>query len=268
MSNETSQGRAGDEAGGGGPLTLALDTATANRSVAVVRGAQVLALRRREGREAGASSVLLDVDEALREAGARLEDVGLFAAAKGPGSFTGIRAGLATLKALAKATGRPAVGVQTLEALAHQARPGRRLVALLPAGRGELFAQFLRAPAEGPVEAEGPPEHLSPAALLSRGLAAGGGLKWVAGCAQEFAAELARAAAAGGLRVRAAADASEEADGGEWLITEACGGLAVAVASLARLQAPDAGSGHGGLRPLYVRASDAELKEECRAPSL
>jgi tRNA threonylcarbamoyladenosine biosynthesis protein TsaB len=253
--------------GGRGPLTLALDTATAARSVALVRGASVLAALARAPREAAASTVLLDIDEALRAAGTELREVELFAAATGPGSFTGIRAGLATLKALAAAAGRPAVGVPTLEAVAHAARPAARLLALLPAGRGELFAQLLSAPAAGTVTRLGPAEHIAPAALLEKAAALGGGLKWACWCAPEFAAGVSGAGRAAGLSVRVSEAVSEEAAGGEWLITEACGALAVAVASLALLRVDDA-AGPGGLSPLYVRPSDAELKEECRAPSL
>jgi tRNA threonylcarbamoyladenosine biosynthesis protein TsaB len=271
MSNDISvNGKCtGDDDGGRAvdwPLTLALDTATAARSVALVVGRRVLAERTRTSREVGASTVLLDVDETLREAGARLEDVELFAAATGPGSFTGIRAGLATLKALAAATGKPAVGVPTLEALAHSARPAEHLYALLPAGRGELFAQLFSAPAEGPVRGVGPAEHVAPAILLARAAKLGGGLKWACGCAPEFASEVLRAGEEAGLSARRGAGGREDAAAGEWLVTEVCGGLAVAVASLARLGGVAAGAER--LRPLYVRPSDAELKDVCRAPSL
>ncbi|HZI17239.1 MAG TPA: tRNA (adenosine(37)-N6)-threonylcarbamoyltransferase complex dimerization subunit type 1 TsaB [Pyrinomonadaceae bacterium] len=263
MSNDISVNEAGTAgAGGRAPLTLALDTATPDRSAALVRGARVLAARTRVRGEAGASTVLLDVDEVLREAGARLEDVELFAAATGPGSFTGIRAGLATLMALARAKKRQAVGVPTLEALAHAARPAERLYAVLPAGRGELFAQLLSAPVEGGVEPLGPAGHVAPAELLRRAEALGGGLKWACGCAPEFAAQLLPAARAAGLEARAAEGAAVEAGAGEWLVVEACGGLAVAVAALAveRVNAVGAAGAAETLRPLYVRPSDAELK--------
>ncbi|PYS76242.1 MAG: tRNA (adenosine(37)-N6)-threonylcarbamoyltransferase complex dimerization subunit type 1 TsaB [Acidobacteria bacterium] len=126
----------------GGLLTLSVERATQMRSAAVARGGRPFALRQSEPREGlAAAGVLEDIDRALAEACVRLEDVELFAAANGPGSFTGLRSGLATLKALAVTLGKPLVGVPTLHALAHAARPAERLLALIPAGRGEVFAQ-------------------------------------------------------------------------------------------------------------------------------
>src|ERR1051325_4401729 len=117
-------------------LTLSVETATERRSVAVLRGAQVLSICERELRDGGGAAVLSDIDRALADASVKVRDVELFAAAPGPGSFTGLRAGLATVKALAATLGRPVIGVPTLQALAHASRPARSLCALLPAGRG------------------------------------------------------------------------------------------------------------------------------------
>src|SRR5687767_6109027 len=119
-----------------GPLLLSLDTATEERSAAVFRGAVRLALRSNELRAGGAAGVLGDVDGVLREARVSLREIELFAACTGPGSFTGLRSGLATIKALSRTLRKPAVGVPTLHAVAHGARPAGRLYALLPAGRG------------------------------------------------------------------------------------------------------------------------------------
>src|SRR3712207_6215531 len=149
-------------------LTPCVETATERRSVAVLRGASVLSLRERELRDGGGAAVLEDIDRALAEASVRVADVELFAAASGPGSFTGLRAGLATVKALASTLGKPVVGVPTLHALAHAARPALKLCVLLPAGRGEVFAQTLRVTHEGLVEELGAAEHVPPACLLER----------------------------------------------------------------------------------------------------
>src|ERR1051325_4743749 len=166
-------------------LILGVETATERRSVAVLRGGRVLSLCERELRDGGGAAVLADIDRALADASVRVSEVELFAAASGPGSFTGLRAGLATVKALAATLGRPAVGVPTLHALARAARPARHLCALLPAGRGEGFAQMLRVTAEGEVEELGPPEHLPPARLLERA-SSGGGVKFAGGGAHKF----------------------------------------------------------------------------------
>ncbi len=69
-----------------------------------------------------------------------LSAVDVFAAATGPGSFTGIRVGLAAAKALAEASGRPLVGVSSLRALAFACSDPAPRAAVLDASRGEVFA--------------------------------------------------------------------------------------------------------------------------------
>src|ERR687889_570387 len=86
-------------------LVLAVDTATDARSVCVARGCETLSLVRERETKAGASVVLSVIDEALRSAGVKLAELELFAVAVGPGSFTGIRAGVATVKAFAAMSG-------------------------------------------------------------------------------------------------------------------------------------------------------------------
>ncbi|MGH9903089.1 MAG: tRNA (adenosine(37)-N6)-threonylcarbamoyltransferase complex dimerization subunit type 1 TsaB, partial [Pyrinomonadaceae bacterium] len=122
-------------------MILSVDTATPIRSIAVARGARTLAVVRGEGNTHSASA-LGEIDAALRAARAELSEVDLFAVASGPGSFTGLRAGLATVMAFATTLARPAVGVPTLHAVAHAAGAGERVLALIPAGRGEVFAQL------------------------------------------------------------------------------------------------------------------------------
>ena len=246
-------------------LTLSLDTATERRSVAVLRGDRMLSLRTSDLRDGGGAAVLADVDRALSEASVRVADVELFAAASGPGSFTGLRAGLATVKALAATLGRPVVGVPTLHALARAARPARRLCALLPAGRGEVFAQMLRVTREGLVEELGPPEHVPPARLLEK-MAGEGGVKFAGGGAHKFEELLRERAAALGLRFRELAGERGEPSEDEWALAPPVESLAVEVGALAlsRYAAGERGSA-AELGAIYVRPSDAELKEQCHA---
>ena len=79
------------------------------------------------------------IAQLLHTTGLRLEEIDAFAAAAGPGSFTGVRIGLAAVKGLAEALGRPAVGVSNLEALARFGTAERR-VAVIDARRGEVYA--------------------------------------------------------------------------------------------------------------------------------
>lgn len=247
------------------PLTLALDTATDRRSVALVRGARVLAARSGELREAGAASVLSEIDEVLKSAALSVGEVELFAAAAGPGSFTGLRAGIATLKALSVTLGRPAVGVPTLHAIAHAARPARTLAALIPAGRGEVFAQFLSVDEDGEVRELSTPAHLPPARVLERASAFGGGVKWAGGGSLKYAELIREAARSYGL---AFVEGSGEAPGDAWALAPPAESLAreVALLALARFRRGGAAGAHE-LRPLYVRPSDAELHEQCQQPS-
>jgi tRNA threonylcarbamoyladenosine biosynthesis protein TsaB len=124
---------------------LALDTSTTTARVALLdeSGATLAAAARTADRH---SQALLGLcDEVLRARGLRVADVDAFAAGAGPGSFTGLRVGLAAIKGFAFATGQPVVLVSSLAALADDlaaAAPARAtVVACLDAGKGELYAQ-------------------------------------------------------------------------------------------------------------------------------
>jgi tRNA threonylcarbamoyladenosine biosynthesis protein TsaB len=246
-------------------LILSVETATERRSVAVLREGRVLSLCERELRDGGGAAVLADIDRALSEAHLRVADVELFAAASGPGSFTGLRAGLATMKALAATLGRPVIGVPTLHALARAARPAQSLCALLPAGRGEVFAQMLRVALEGEVEEFGPPEHMPPARLLEK-MSSAGGVKFAGGGAHKFEELLRERAAAHGHGFRELTDAREEPREDEWALAPLIESLAAEVGAIAlsRYAAGERG-GADELCAIYVRPSDAELKEQCHA---
>lgn len=82
------------------------------------------------------------IDEALMDAAKSYDDLDAIAVAVGPGSFTGIRVGVALARGLALALSVPAIGVNTLEALAAEARdayPGTPVIAALDAGRGQFY---------------------------------------------------------------------------------------------------------------------------------
>ncbi len=241
-------------------LTLGVDTSTERRSVALLRDGRVLSESSSGLREGGSANLLADIDQVLRSAGVKLREVGLYGAAVGPGSFTGLRAGLATVKGLALTTGRPAVGVQTLHALAYCVRPAARVVSLIPAGRGEVFAQLLSVSAEGIVSELESPAHLPPARLLERMAGLGGGLKWTGGGASKFLELIREKAESEGIEFDSP-DASEKEG---WVVVPAEEALARSVAEMART-AHVSGASTEGLTAVYVRPSDAELKGLCHA---
>jgi tRNA threonylcarbamoyl adenosine modification protein YeaZ len=113
-------------------LTLAFDTATEVATSALVDDGEVLGERRSR-----AQTLLEDVDALLRQGGAHPSDLGALAVGIGPGSFTGVRIGLAAARGLAVALDLPGAGVSTLDALAAGA-PGAMPV--IEARRREIFA--------------------------------------------------------------------------------------------------------------------------------
>jgi tRNA threonylcarbamoyladenosine biosynthesis protein TsaB len=124
---------------------LAFDTALAACSAAVWSDGAILAARL-ERLDRGHAEALMPMVEAVRtEAGLAYEDIDRLAVTVGPGTFTGLRIGLAAARGLALAIARPLVGVTTLEALAagvsEDERQGRSVLAVIDARRGEVYAQ-------------------------------------------------------------------------------------------------------------------------------
>jgi tRNA threonylcarbamoyladenosine biosynthesis protein TsaB len=122
-------------------ITLSMDTSESRGSVAVRRGGVLVALKKHEDSSDYSAWLLPSVEEALTEAGVKLEQVDLLAAATGPGSFTGLRVGLTTVKAWAEVYGKPVVGVSRLEAMARSQKTASGFVAACyNAQRNQLFA--------------------------------------------------------------------------------------------------------------------------------
>ncbi len=120
-------------------MILALDTTSEFGSVAIRADGETTAELSIHAPDGFAHLIFQAVEQVLHQAGVRLEKIDCFAAASGPGSFTGVRVGLSAVKGLAEAMGKPAVGVSNLKALASFGNLPLRAV-ILDARRGEVYA--------------------------------------------------------------------------------------------------------------------------------
>ena len=147
---------------------LALETATEHVSVAVVgEDGAPRSLIEEEVGHGHTRRLSALVTRALREAGVSPGELSWLATDLGPGSFTGVRVGLATARALALVSGARLLGASSLAALAHAASESKSLVVpLVGAGRRDLYAGFFRAPAPGRTRLLGAPRVGTPEALL------------------------------------------------------------------------------------------------------
>jgi tRNA threonylcarbamoyladenosine biosynthesis protein TsaB len=121
-------------------LTLALDTSSPAGSLAVLRDQRLIGTVSTWTDEIYSSRMFRHVDFLLNELSLGLADFDLFAVAAGPGSFTGVRVGLAAVKGWAEVYGKPIAAVSALEAVAAQSHsPAPVVVPVLDARRGQVY---------------------------------------------------------------------------------------------------------------------------------
>jgi tRNA threonylcarbamoyladenosine biosynthesis protein TsaB len=126
-------------------LILALDTCDARGGVALLRGESLLRAEPHGTSEDYSSWLLPAVERVLAPNGLTLRDIELYAVAAGPGSFTGVRVGLTTVKAWSEVYGRPIASVSRLEALASEGVGSSPYVAaFIDARRDQIFAALYR----------------------------------------------------------------------------------------------------------------------------
>lgn len=233
------------------PLILSIETVTSAGSVAVAKGEELIASFRGDSQLSHSNTLLREVDLLLKKANVNLGDIDVFATTSGPGSFTGLRIGLATVKGFASIIDRPCAGIPSLFAIAHAGGPSAATVALMPAGRGEVFAQLLKVLPDYSVVGLDQPAHLSPKRMLDKY----GELEDVlwSGEAAQLYAELindysARQSHASAPRLRGARFAAPVN-----ILAEHVSALAFQSALAGGLVSADM------LQALYVRPSDAEM---------
>ena len=153
-------------------ITLAIECATQTVGIAFLDQKKVLAEVYLDVRGGHAEVLMPALEKLFFLTGLAMERVDLLVCTTGPGSFTGVRIGVSTIKGLALATGRPIVGVSTLEALAMNVFPSRRLICpLLDARKNQVYAGLYRMGPAGLLEAVAP-DRLTDIGFLVKTLAA------------------------------------------------------------------------------------------------
>jgi len=233
-------------------LILALDTSSAAGSAAIVRDGTIVVERAGDASRTHGERLPRELMTLLEEARAGLDDVDLYAIATGPGSFTGLRIGIATIQGLALAHDTLVAPISTFEALASVSLPPSVLppptsaatAVWVDAHRGEVFGMLYAA--DGRVLQA--PTSLPPGATLDAWAASIDGLPRVA-----FAGD-------GAIKYR---EAIESRLGSRASLPAGVPPLAGAIGRLAAGEPGRAVRPHAVV-PIYVRRSDAELARDRR----
>ncbi len=162
-------------------IVLAIDTCDARGSVGLLEGNALLQFAVHESTEDYSSWLLPAVAGVLQRAGLSMADVEGYSVAAGPGSFTGVRVGLTTVKAWSEVYGKQIAAVSRLEALAVQASAGAPYVAAFAnAQRGQVFGAVYRRTGTG-LELVGEEMVIPPGKFVACAveLADGGSISWV-----------------------------------------------------------------------------------------
>lgn len=254
-------------------LILALDTTTRSGSIALARDERLLAVMAGDPAKPHAERLPADIVRMLAEQHLDLTAIDVFGVAAGPGSFTGLRIGIAAVQGLAFAMNRPVVPVSTLDALAHvgaeawrnvrdpepgvdgaratpdAGRDDRVVAAFMDAQRSEVFAALYRVtgpPASPAFEVLDGPVSQPPAIVLERWSGEPAGEIWIAGDGVARYRE---------LLVEHLGPRCRPVDP-----------LPPLAPTIARIAAREASAGRAvaphAIRPLYVRRPDAELARE------
>lgn len=119
---------------------LAVDTSGNVCSAAVLRGERILSESYMDDKKTHSETIAPMADECLKRVGLSAANIDLFCCAIGPGSFTGLRIGTAMIKAFAHTSGKPAIGVNTLDALAYNlSGTGEIVCPVIDARRGDVY---------------------------------------------------------------------------------------------------------------------------------
>lgn len=223
---------------------LAIDTSTKTQALALVEEERVMARRQTVVRTNHATSLLRNIDDMLKSIGWSGSDLTLIAVGLGPGTFTGLRVGLANAKAIARSVGAAIVGVDSMSAMARPiaALFNGTVVPITDARRGEVYLSRYRT-AEGAVTLEAAPEAMVPSRARTVIEAVSGPVVLV------------------GSGLRAFADLQQWDRANVKVLASAWDApSSVSIAVMARTLLEERGGDDlAALEPNYVRLSDAEL---------
>jgi tRNA threonylcarbamoyladenosine biosynthesis protein TsaB len=212
---------------------LAVDTSSERGSVCLAADGEIVGEVRLRSSVQHSDRLFRSIDFLFTYAPFTLHDIDLFVAARGPGSFTGLRVGLAAMEAFATAEQKPAAGVSTLEALAWRCKAeGVLLAPVIDARRSEIYSALYRCENNKLVEVRSP-EVMRPSQWFS-----------------SLPAEPVLFCGDGAVRYR------EFITRVEWSVRNVDLYLASALAELA------GSANREPLSPLYVRRAEAEIVKE------
>ena len=239
-------------------LVLSLDTTTRAGSVALVEDDAAIVERSGDASRTHAERLPRELLAVLEERGLRTADIDLFAVAAGPGSFTGLRIGIATIQGLALVHRRRVAAVSALDAIVHAAGghlPAGRLIGVwMDAQRRDVFSALYRVSARPVFDREraieiDPPGVGRPSDVIARWQAMADAPIVFAGDGAILHAAAIRASFAGADVLAPPA------------LAGAVGRLAIAQERAGLTVDP------GAVRPLYIRRPDAELERERQKPA-
>jgi tRNA threonylcarbamoyladenosine biosynthesis protein TsaB len=231
---------------------LALDTTTAAGSVAIVDDEGVLVEEMGDPARSHAERLPGDIMKALERAGLAVAAIDLFAIAAGPGTFTGLRIGIATIQGLAFVNGKRVVPVSALTALAAAASreesSARTIGAWMDAHRRDVFSALFRRTDRSPFDPEGlieidDPAVGDPEARLRR---------W------EHQGNMPDVLVGDGAILFAAAIPAQISTLGQLPLAAVIGQMALARARVGETVDP------AGVQPLYIRRPDAEIARDAQ----
>lgn len=244
------------EVGSRDPLILAVDTSSPHASYAVACGEKLLATLSSEAIIPHSQTFFANLRELLKLANLETHQIDLFAAATGPGSFTGLRVGLAAVKGLAGTLKRPAIGINSIDLQALSAGVAGSVLVLIDAGRKEVYWGLRRVDVDGRIEVVGPDRVGRVSDLLDELEARLNSAVIVGTGAVKFQKEIEELAESRGTRMLISQFLQSPIEG--WQLLNPDTTLATTLARyVSRLKASD---GKPEIHAYYVRLSDAEIK--------